>query len=691
MSFLSLAVRSRGYLQYGLRMEGELREVRIQLTSRFYFTAANTSVFVHSSTAPNFQRLSTLSSTDSNGHRKPITALLLHPTNPLQLITSSDDGTIKIWDWVEGRHVRTIQVLDDGGVKQICVGQVGSKWWIFATVTNPKPGKKAKEDGSHIQHRVMRVPLLPQAAMDGEKPMAWLFNVGKLRAPPEALFISPRTSYVVALAGQKAHVYRLPQAKDVVDDKWKPDCVKFVSDERFTCGAFAPDRKGGRTVQEEWFATGDARGIIRLWHGLGAAFRQLDTANQQQQPGIPGQDNSEKRLPTTMLHWHAHAVSGLAFSSAGAQILSVGEESVLVQWHLASGKREYIPRLGGRPILSVAVRPGDRGAEEEYWMGFADGAIMRVGASTGQVSSVGQGVRLDPLRPTSNRPYPLAIHPASRALVVPSSHPSTLQFIDPLQSRVLFDLEVAPSNRVSKRDEKELEPIAVEQVAFSAAVDGRSEWMATVEGRRADQHEGGGFVKALKFWRWNGERYVVNTQYPRPHGNDNVTTLAFGPSGTEPYSLTASINGTVKIWQVRQAKRSEQGESTHTGVPDDDKQHHITHFSAASALENSCSAILRGPSHALQLCQADVSGKKGVKKPAVAECKCTLVCCCGLSINDEYNHFIKLNSPNQMLRIPHFYLLRQYSGHSFHILFDPADGRLLGQPFDLLVPFAAGS
>lgn len=529
-------------------------------------------MFVHSSTAPGFQRLSTLSSTDPNGHRKPITALLLHPTNPLQLITSSDDGTIKIWDWVEGRHVRTIQVLDDGGVKQICVGQVGSKWWIFATVTNPKPGKKTKEDGSHIQHRVMRVPLLPQAAMDGDKPMAWLFNVGKLRAPPEALFISPRTSYVVALAGQKAHVYRLPQGKDVTDDKWKPDCVKFVSDERFTCGAFAPDRKGGRTVQEEWFATGDARGIIRLWHGLGAAFRQLDAANQQQQPGGSGQDNSEKRLPTTMLHWHAHAVSGLAFSSAGAQILSVGEESVLVQWHLASGKREYIPRLGGRPILSVAVRPGDRGVEEEYWMGFADGAMMRVGASTGQVSSVGQGVRLDPLRPTSNRPYPLAVHPASKALVVPSSHPSTLQFIDPLESRVLFDLEVAPSNRVSKRDDKELEPIAVEQVAFSAAVDGKSEWMATVEGREADQFEGGGFVKTLKFWRWNGDRYVINTQYPRPHGADNITALAFGPSGTEPFALTASSNGTVKIWQVRQAKRSEQGKLLSAcEVPDDEK------------------------------------------------------------------------------------------------------------------------
>ncbi len=103
-------------------------------------------------------------------------------------------------------------------------------------------------------------------------------------------------------------------------------------------------------------------------------------------------------------------------------------------------------------------------------------------------------------------PYPLAIHPATGSLVVPSSHPSTLQFIDPLSSTVLFDLEVTPSNRISRRDEKELEPVSVEQVAFSDVQDGESRWMATTEGRKGDEVEGGGMVKNLKIWRWNGEK-----------------------------------------------------------------------------------------------------------------------------------------------------------------------------------------
>ncbi|BEJ16091.1 hypothetical protein CspHIS471_0506960 [Cutaneotrichosporon sp. HIS471] len=524
---------------------------------RFYFTAAGTSVFVHSSTGPDFERLSTLSSTDPNGHRKTINALLVHPTNALQIITASDDGTVKVWDWVEGRLVRTIVAAEKGHVKQICLGDLNGVWWIYANLSTvkSKSGKRSNTDPTNLSHKVVRIPLAGQAK--DEDPASLVHQFGKLRAPPSAIFLSPRSNYLVALAGTKAYVYRLPKDEGL-DGVWKPKCVKFVSDEIFTCGAFAPDRRSRSGAElEEWFATGDAKGVIRLWHGIGAAFRQLDAGAGQAQ-----QNDNEKRLPTTSLHWHAHAVAAIAFTSAGAQILSVGEESVLVQWHLASGKREYIPRLGGRPILSVAVRPGARGVEEEFWMGFADGAMMRVGAVSGAVSAVGASVRLDPLRPTSKRAYPLAVHPASKALVVPSSHPSTLQFIDPLESRVLFDLEVAPSNRVSRRDEKQLEPVAVEMVAFSAVLDGRSEWMATVEGRPADETEGGGLVKTLKFWRWNGDRYVISTQYPRPHGTEDLTALAFGATGSEPFAITTAVGGTVKLWHVRQAKKSEQGKTS---------------------------------------------------------------------------------------------------------------------------------
>lgn len=154
-------------------------------------------------------------------------------------------------------------------------------------------------------------------------------------------------------------------------------------------------------------------------------------------------------------------------------------------------------------------------------MSLQDGSVMKVGAGSGTIQSVGRGVRLDPFRqsttPTSSaststsittkiQPYPLSVHPSTKALVLPSSHPSTLQWVDTAQSSVLFDLEVAPSNRVNRRDEKELEAVAVERVAFSAAVNGVAEWMATVEARRGDEYEGAGRVCVMKMWRWEGAK-----------------------------------------------------------------------------------------------------------------------------------------------------------------------------------------
>lgn len=201
--------------------------------------------------------------------------------------------------------------------------------------------------------------------------------------------------------------------------------VKFVTDQPLTCGSFAPTDKLGKG--EDWFATGDLKGVIRLWHGLGQAFRLIGPKNSS------NSNDEERRLPTTSLHWHAHAVASLAFTPSGSQLLSVGEESVLVQWHLGTGKREYVPRLGGRPIVSLAVKEALRGKEEEWWMAFEDGSVVKVGAGSGNVENVGQGVKigqshsdpllhhiLTPLRPSSanntlhtlsSRPPPIYIRP----------------------------------------------------------------------------------------------------------------------------------------------------------------------------------------------------------------------------------------------------------------------------------------
>jgi NET1-associated nuclear protein 1 (U3 small nucleolar RNA-associated protein 17) len=158
----------------------------------------------------------------------------------------------------------------------------------------------------------------------------------------------------VAVAGHKAYV--------APTSSFKTGFTKFVSPEALTCLAFHPS--------EDYFATGDDKGNIRLWYCL----------NEQVTAHAVG---VEKRAQTTTLHWHAHAVSSIAFTPNGAYLLSGGEESVLVVWQLHTGKKEFVPRVGAS-INAIAVAKG--GQSEEYLLGLADATFAFVSAATLKIS-----------------------------------------------------------------------------------------------------------------------------------------------------------------------------------------------------------------------------------------------------------------------------------------------------------------
>lgn len=202
---------------------------------------------------------------------------------------------------------------------------------------------------------VLRVSLKPTAATVGApvQTSSEVIGVGKTRSTT-GLAISPSGAWLVATAGHKAYVC---QTADL-----KAGFTKFVSPERLTCLAFHPS--------EEYFATGDATGCIRLWYCLNESVAVKT-------PGV------EKTAQTTTLHWHAHAVSSLAFTPNGAYLLSGGEEAVLVIWQLHTGKKEFVPRVGS-PIVHIALL--NNGGEEEYLLGLADASFVFVRASSLKIS-----------------------------------------------------------------------------------------------------------------------------------------------------------------------------------------------------------------------------------------------------------------------------------------------------------------
>lgn len=103
----------------GHRTEGEPRvntniwfsdQLSFLLACRFHFQASGRQILIYESSPPDYALVATLppSSEPTLGHASPITSFKLHPTNPLELITASLDGTIKVWSWTDGRLVRTL-------------------------------------------------------------------------------------------------------------------------------------------------------------------------------------------------------------------------------------------------------------------------------------------------------------------------------------------------------------------------------------------------------------------------------------------------------------------------------------------------------------------------------------------------------------------------------------------------------
>ncbi|KAF8832075.1 hypothetical protein HHX47_DHR1001243 [Lentinula edodes] len=437
----------------------------------YYFVLVGSSVKIFATSTG--QLVSTLSVPSSTtGVSSEITSVVLNPMNIFQIITSSLDGTIRIWDYLDATLIRTLDIA--------------------------QPIHHISEDASSV----LRISLKATAASAQsavQKPSD-ITPLGKIRFPT-GLALSPSGNWLVATAGHKAYVANLLIIKS--------GFTKYVSPDRINCLAFHP--------VEDYFATGDVKGNIRLWYCL-------------HEPTNVKVAGLEKKTQTASFHWHAHAVSSLAFTSNGAYLLSGGEESVLVIWQLHSGKKEFVPRLGA-PIQTISITKTLH-AGEEYLLGLNDATF---------VFSV-----------------PLAVHPNSSTFIIPSSHPSSVQMFSFASSKIVSELEISPSNRVSRREEKPVEPSRVECTEISSSGD----WMASID-TRAPPEDFQGEVY-LKIWHWDQRTslWILNTRINRPHGLHKILAMSFSPrprAGQESYLVTTGGDGAVKTWRLRSDREKSQG------------------------------------------------------------------------------------------------------------------------------------
>ncbi|GAA5906709.1 hypothetical protein JCM6882_003279 [Rhodosporidiobolus microsporus] len=510
---------------------------------------------------------SSLSSDDAASLRRAtVTAVLVNPTNPRQLVVGSSDAKVRVWDYLEGRLLRTLE-MGTPVVHAVANAALPDQLYVAlapaedADEVEKKALRKAKRKGGYaaddaaeqrgeqsagvylVSLRAVKTESTGQsdAAVDPSTPVQPARRV-RLAFPRavRALALSPNGAVLASLTPQAIHLCRTTEL-----NRGFSQTVPATEGEELTTIAFHPT--------DNYFATGNSKGQIRLWYNvLGNAAVGEEGAGEVVEDNAPS---------TALLHWHAHAVSSLAFTPNGAYLLSGGQEAVLVLWQLHTGHQEYVPRLGA-PVLTLTVLDNGETGEQQVAARLKDGSVVFVGSQKLKIVKTITGLkadtatRIDSSAARANAPIPLALDPSTLTLVLPAGHPSSLQFYSPADDSQVLELEVSPSNRVSSADlDRPVEPTRVERVAFSRPEkEGGAYWMATLD---SWSHDGFAPVRQLKLWRKkaDGSTFTLSTRIDRPH-DAPITSLAFSPSSSSPLLLTTSTDGRIKVWAYAAADSS---------------------------------------------------------------------------------------------------------------------------------------
>jgi NET1-associated nuclear protein 1 (U3 small nucleolar RNA-associated protein 17) len=312
--------------------------------------------------------LSTLSPPAVTGEgkisRPRVSVLLLNPANPLQLIVGSLDGMLRIWDYVEGRLLRTLEV--GGAVLYACGHEsLGDQLFVALAAEDDAVSKKARQDDKKAAPMagIYSISLKPRSVPGSPSSLSPSHPRSPARRmrlahprPLTSLSLSPSGSYLISVNPNTINLCRTSHLS-------RGFARHVETKEAMTTLAFHPT--------EDYFATGEVGGRIRLWYGILSSSEEWEVSSK-----TPSTTRTAE-LTTSVFHWHTTPVSSLVFTPNGGYLLSAGGESVIVLWQLHTGHQEYVPRLGGAvETLSITEDPG---VEQVVAARMADGSVVFVG------------------------------------------------------------------------------------------------------------------------------------------------------------------------------------------------------------------------------------------------------------------------------------------------------------------------
>ncbi|XP_005373379.1 PREDICTED: WD repeat-containing protein 75 [Chinchilla lanigera] len=419
------------------------------------------------------------------GHTDLVTGIQLNPSNHLQLYSCSFDGTIKLWDYLDGILIKTFLV--------------GPKLYALFTLTRAEDSVFVitnKEEPDVFQLVSVKLPKSPSQEVEAKELSSVLDYINQ---SPKCTAFGREGEYVAAVRDFYLSVYFF---KKKTTSRYTLSSArnKKHAKNNFTCVACHP--------KEDCIASGHMDGKIRLWRNF----------------------DDDKKYTYTCLHWHHDMVMDLAFSVTGASLLSGGRECVLVEWRDAAEKnKEFLPRLGAA-IEYISVAP----AGDLFCTSHADNKIMVIHRNL-DTSAVIQGLVKDRSILTG-----LMIDPKTKALVL-NGKPGHLQFYSLQSDKQLYNLDIVQQEYIN---DSGLFQIELTKAAFGCF----GNWLATVEQRQEKESELELQMKLWKYNK-KTQGFVLNTKISMPHDDHITGLCFRNAERCEALTLvTASKDGHFKVW-----------------------------------------------------------------------------------------------------------------------------------------------
>lgn len=483
------------------------------LDSKFLFCTCGFEIKVFSTeTGKNIQRLV--------GHEEEVTGISHHPRITLQILSSSLDQTIKIWDYEDGVLLTTYKI--------------GFPLLGIYTQKNRKDIVLVLEQNDKSCLSKIEIEALNSSSDSGKDIETTILATGVHNKLPRAVGFLPQGNVIVFC--KKKTLCTL--------DINKPNKVQEHGDKkggRITCIACHPT--------DNVCVTGQSSGIIKFWHNLHQTDRNQSKKKKQD-------------LIVSSQHWHSKEVRDVHFTPGGASLLSIGTESVLVQWiyNESGSKKDFFPRLG-TPAQHVAVSYDG----SLYATTHMDNSLLLI-TNYFTIKHSLEGFTAVVERKNSGLQF-LEYDWKTKSCVT-NGKPGHLLFYHPYTDSQLYNLDIVHQNYIASEMGSNLPQTIISSVAFSLQTKSKigkennaskSTWMATVE---ENPEAVNSREQKLKFWVFDETEqwWKLNTVVNDPH-KSAITKVVFRPSSDVGRAqsttlLTTSIDGLAKIWTVKVGNES---------------------------------------------------------------------------------------------------------------------------------------